>query len=211
MVSGVGEIAFRLYLITEGEGDELCRRVTLALKAISPGMAAVQLRAKHLTGRALFATAERLREITQLYGAPLFINDRLDIALATAADGIHLPGNGLPVSAVRELAPKIFIGSSTHSLSEARAAIEQGANFVTFGPVFATPSKAGMGQPLGMELLARAVTTLRAPVFALGGIDVARASGCAQVGARVACIRAVLGAADPAQAAGDLLRALALK
>ena len=197
----MSRVDFRLYLITDEEiaGDE--PRMEAALGALPPGLAAVQLRARALSGRALLDRALRLRALTHRHGAALLVNDRLDVALAAGADGAHLPVAGLPVAAARALAPGLVLGASTHSLAEARAAQAAGADLVTFGPVFATPSKAAFGAPVGVPALADAVKSLTVPVFALGGIDETTAPSCLTVGARLAAIRAILGAPDPAAAA----------
>lgn len=192
---------FRLYFITEGNGPELGRRIDLALAPLPPGLAAVQLRVKHLDGRLLLDEALHLRELTARRGASLLINDRVDVALAVGADGVHLPGRGLPVGEVRRLAPDLLVGASTHGIDEAERAFAAGAHFVTLGPIWPTPSKAGMGEPLGPEVLATAAARFGARVFALGGVDLERAKICAASGASIACVRAVFGALDPGRAA----------
>lgn len=185
-------------------------RVDAALAALPAGVAAVQLRAKQLDGRALLDAARALGEVTR-GRALLFVNDRVDVALAAGADGAHLPARGLPARAARravEMTGKsLLIGCSTHSLAEARASERSGADFVTFGPVFATASKAAFGPPLGLQALAEGARAVAVPVFALGGVDAQRAPACVERGARVACIGAVLGAADPAAGARLLLAA----
>ena len=201
-------VPFRLYLITDEEIAAGPKRVEAALSAVPRGAAAVQLRARSLDGRALFERALALREVTREHGALLLVNDRLDVALATGADGVHLPVAGLPVAGARRLAPHLLLGASTHTLDEARSAHRAGADFVTFGPVFATPSKAAMGEPTGLPALGAVATALPIPVLALGGVDEGRAAACVAVGAGVACIRAVLGAGDPAAAAAAMWRAI---
>lgn len=148
--------------------------------------------------------------------AALFLNDRLDVALAAGADGVHLPARGLPPSAARRALARssfsrrpLLVGCSTHGLDEARRAAAGGADFVTFGPVWPTPSKAAFGPPLGPAALGEAVGALSIPVFALGGVDAGRAAVCAGLGARVACIGAVLGAADAAAGAREMFAAVA--
>ena len=150
-----------------------------------------------------------MREVTRAAGAPLFVNDRIDLALATGADGVHLPARGLPARPARRAAgAQLMIGASCHSLDEANMQVRGGADFVTFGPVWPTPSKAAFGAPLGPERLAEAVIALSVPVFALGGVDVARAREAVALGARVACIGAALGAPDPAAGARALASAV---
>ena len=200
-------IDFSLYLITDEEIARDPDRVRLALAALPRGFAAVQLRAKSLSARALLSAATVLRAITREAGAALYVNDRADVALAASADGVHLPSHGLSPETVRAFAPALAIGVSTHDRGEVDRAIAGGADFVTFGPVYATPSKATLGEPVGVAALASAVggTAVSFPIFALGGIDAARAHECRKAGARIACIRAILGAPDPAAAARAFL------
>jgi|SRR5579883_681717 len=202
-------VDFALYLIGDEELATLPARLERALGALPSGAAAVQLRAKRATGRALLDAARSLRAITRAHGAKLLVNDRLDVALAAGADGVHLPSRGLPVAEAKRLAPALLVGASTHSLDEARRAVDTGADFVTFGPVWATPSKRGMGEPVGVARLAEAASALPVPVYALGGVDASRAPACAAAGARLACVRAVLDAPSPADAARALLAAVA--
>ena len=191
---------FSLLLITDGFDDETPSRVEAACAALPKGAAAVMLRAKRLDGRALLQAAERLRPVAPI----LLVNDRADVALAAGADGVHLPARGLPPKTVRRFAPAGFIvGCSTHSLIEARMAARGGADYVCFGPVFATGDK---GPPVGVSALAEVAAALSIPVFALGGVDAARAPECVRAGARAACIGAVLG--RPAAAVADGARAL---
>jgi len=195
----------RLLLITDGWDADTARRVEAALAALPAGLAAVQLRAKALSGRALHDAALVLRTITAAHGAPLLVNDRIDVARAAGADGAHLPANGLPTKAARRAAAGdgFLLGASTHSLDELRMA--GAVDYVVFGPVFAA---AGKGPPVGIAALGEAVRAARVPVFALGGVDAVRAAECVRAGARVACIGAVLGAADPAAGARAMAAAL---
>ncbi len=140
-------------------------------QALQGGIKAVQLREKDMSTRDLLALAYRLRELTERYHSRLFINDRVDIALAAGADGVHLGGTGIPVEAARKAAgDRMLIGRSTHGIDEAIEAEKAGADFITFGPVFETPSKRQYGEPLGPELLGKAAGRVSLPVFAIGGI-----------------------------------------
>ncbi|MBL9005320.1 MAG: thiamine phosphate synthase [Myxococcales bacterium] len=170
------------------------------LSAVPAGALALQLRNRTLPTAALLERARSLRALTWRYGAPLLINDRLDVALAVEADGVHLPGQGLPPQIVRRwLGERLLICAAAHSLAEARLLAQAGADAVTLSPIWPTPSKPelpiekGGVQPLGLHVLAQAARSLPVPVFALGGIDrVERVAACAAAGARVACIRALL-------------------
>lgn len=179
-------------------------RLATVLAAVPPGSIAVQLRNRQLPGRALYERAIALRQLTARYAAPLLINDRLDVALAVEADGVHLPGHGLPVQTARSLlGPRRFLCAAAHSLPEARMLLQAGADAITLSPIWPTPSKPwrsprrGDVSPLGLAGLAQAMAELgRActlPIYALGGIDsLPRVTQCAALGARVACLRALL-------------------
>jgi thiamine-phosphate pyrophosphorylase len=133
----------------------------------------VELRERDSTDRECLAWAHEARESLGP-GVPLFVNRRFDVALAAAADGVHLPADGLPVSGVRAHTPRGFrIGVSTHSAEEAAAAVGEGADVVVIGPIFDTPSKRRFGPPLGLDALARLPLRAahRSQIFAIGGID----------------------------------------
>jgi thiamine-phosphate pyrophosphorylase len=197
-----------LYLITDRRQLPAGRTLLDTIEAaLSAGVRMVQLREKDLPARELFTLAQQLRQVSRRYGALLLINDRIDVALAVEADGVHLGGQSLPVAVARQLlGPQRLLGVSTHFRTEIDAAAAAGADFVTFGPVYATPSKAAYGPPQGVEKLRAACAGAPLPVFALGGIDAARCPEVLAAGATgVACIAAVLGARDPAIAVRALL------
>jgi thiamine-phosphate pyrophosphorylase len=209
----LSRIGFDLLFITDGFDARTAARVAAALAALSPGTAAVQLRAKGMGGAALLAAARQIAAVAHAHGGRLLVNDRVDVAGAAAADGVHLPVSGLPVATARQLlGAEPLLGASTHSLAEAEAAWRGGADYVTFGPVYATASKAAYGPPVGLAALAAAVKAAAGrPVFALGGIgDAARAAEVVACGARVACIGAVLGRDDAADGARALARGAGL-
>jgi len=149
------------------------------------GVDAVQVREKDLADRALYDLVRRARERLP-GGCTVLVNGRLDVAIAAGADGIHLPAAGLPVPALRRwadgLGRSVLIGRSTHTAAEVRAARDEGADYVTFGPVYPTPSKAAYGPPPGLEGLRR-VTGLGIPVVALGGVDEENLPAVAAAGA----------------------------
>jgi thiamine-phosphate pyrophosphorylase len=172
-------------------------------EACEAGVRAVQLREKDLPGGELFELATRLREETAPHGAALFVNDRLDIALAAGADGVHCPENGFPPDlagrVIRSAAAKEtkHVGASVHSPEGALRARGQGADFVTFGPVFFTPSKAAWGEPQGLDALEEVCRRVDLPVFAVGGVTAERAAACVERGAAgVAVISAIMTAPD---------------
>jgi thiamine-phosphate pyrophosphorylase len=168
------------------------------------------LREKDLSARDLYALGVRLLKTLAPYKVPLLINDRLDVALALDAAGVHLAGHSLPAARARHLlGPQKLIGVSTHSLAEAQQAAAEGADFVVFGPVFTTPSKIAYGPPQGLQQLAAVVRQVTIPVLAIGGIDHDNLPQVMAAGAHgVAMIRAVLAATDPYEAAQRLHMAL---
>jgi thiamine-phosphate pyrophosphorylase len=177
--------------------------VDVVERALGAGLPAVQLREKDLPGRPLLALAERLRRVTADRGALLFVNDRLDVALAVGADGVHVGERSFPVDVARQLLPGMLVGASVHSVEDVALST---ADFVFFGPVFATPSKTGMGEPQGLERLAEAARAAHVPVLAIGGIEISHVPVVRATGAHgVAVIRAILGADDPGNATAALL------
>jgi thiamine-phosphate pyrophosphorylase len=182
-------------------------------RACDGGLRWVQLREKDMPSGRLLALAEELRAVTAERGAALIINERVDVALAVGADGVHLPANGLPPAVARRLVgEELLVGASTHSLDEARLAADGGADYLCFGPLFYTPSKAAYGPPVGLAALQEVVASLGStvPVLGLGGVKPGNVSEVLEHGARgVALISAVVAAADPAEAARGILREVA--
>lgn len=175
--------------------------------ALAAGVRLVQLREKDLSGRELYERALSFRQETERAGALLIINDRLDIALAAGADGVHLGQDDLPVAAACRLAPDLLIGASTHSLEEALAAQEAGAGYVNIGPIFSTRTKEA-ASPLGPEMIERIAPKLKIPWTTMGGIKASNIGQVVSRGARhPAVITAVTAAPDP-EAAAQELRAL---
>ena len=144
---------------------------------LAAGLGMLQLREKDLSAAQLFPLALQLHQLTRRYNCRLLINDRIDLALAVEADGVHLGGHSLPTAVARELlGPQKLIGVSTHSAAEISQAATAGADFVTFGPVFHTPSKAAFGEPVGLPALCQACSDSPLPVYALGGINLQNAA-----------------------------------
>ena len=204
-------VDFRLYLITDrkvlSSHFSLLSSVEEALKG---GVKAVQLREKDLGTRELLDMAYKMREITNKYKTKLFINDRVDIALSVEADGIHLGQKSMPAYAVRRIVKdKFMIGVSAHSIEEAKQAEEGGADFITLGPVYKTPSKLKYGQPLGVDIIRKAKAEISIPVFAIGGIKENKIKEVMDAGADgIALISGILGAKDIKEKTGEFLRLL---
>ena len=172
----------------------------------------MQLRHRRLAARELKHLGDRLRQITLEHGVGLIVNDRIDVALATNADGVHLPSAGMDVDRARQLVgPDLALGRSVHSINEIRSLVGTGLDYLQYGPVYTTPSKAAYGPPHGEEHFKEALEAAgTTPVVAVGGIDAERAARLAALGAAgVAVIRAVARAEDPTTATRNLLCALA--
>ena len=199
-------IDFRLYLITDRQVTKLPLPQAVRL-ALEGGVRAIQLREKDLPIRELLALAGDLRVVTKEYGAKLFINDRVDVAVAVDADGVHLGTQSMPCSAVRKIIGRNrMIGVSTHSLDEAKNAEAEGADFITFGPVYSTPSKAIFGPPVGLDELKKAKKEVNIPVFGLGGIKSGNLGAVLQANVDgVAVISAILAAPDIQGAAEEII------
>jgi thiamine-phosphate pyrophosphorylase len=195
--------------------EPLLEKIELAAAA---GVDWIQLREKDLSGKqSALLVREALNRVSRLGSRPqaatpklaeIIVNDRLDVALAAEAGGLHLGENSLPVEeakrlllssrAAQGLAHDFLLGVSCHSLEAARSAALSGANYIFFGPVFATPSKAAYGRPQGLERLAAVSSSLNIPVLAIGGITMANVSSCLSAGASgIAAIRLFQDSPDP--------------
>jgi len=230
-------VNFNLYLVTDRHQTDKRPLAAVIEETLKAGVKAVQLREKDLSAKELFDLARSLRGLTSQYRARLFINDRLDIAIAVKADGVHLGQKGFSASDIKQflksalhitplietfrgrhpasLSPqalsgeRFLIGVSAHSREEARKAEEEGADFITIGPVFYTASKAGYGRPLGVEIIKSVKEAVKIPVFAIGGIKLDTISEVVAAGADgIAVISAIIGAKGPGIAAKDLLQAI---
>ena len=188
----------KLYLVTNSdnfESDEIfLDRVALSIKS---GVDIVQLREKNTTSKRFIYLAQRIRELTSHFGAAFIVNDRVDIAEISNADGVHLGQDDIPVSYAREiLGDNAIIGVSTHCPEHAKKAITDGADYIGVGPVFKTPTKPSK-DPVGLEYVKWAADNVNIPFFAIGSIDTANIKEVVEAGAkRVAVIRAIMYADD---------------
>jgi thiamine-phosphate pyrophosphorylase len=189
------QLNFRYYLITDRKACAPRTLTTVLEEACRAGIQAVQLREKDMKDRDLYELATEVRKITARYNTHLFINGRPDIAQAVGADGVHCRENGLSPSVIRQHWPELATGASVHSIGAAKRAEEEEADFLLFGPVFFTPSKATYGDPQGLEKLQAVADAVHLPVFAVGGISSDQVSHCRQAGAAgVGGISAIMGA-----------------
>lgn len=179
----------------------------VARAALEGGATIIQFRDKELDSRALLDLATQLRQLTRARGATFIVNDRVDIALASDADGVHLGQDDLPISAARGiLGPHALIGASATTPPEALAAQQAGASYLGVGPIFPTPSKADAGEAIGLTALTEIRRAVTIPVLAIGGLTCENIPGVIHAGADgIAVISAVAEAPDMAAAAANLL------
>lgn len=201
---------FNLYLITDRNQAGGMRLIDVVEEALKGGVRGVQLREKDLSSRELYELAYEMRKLTNRYDARLIINDRVDIAMAVDADGVHLGLNSLPIHRVRRLiGDSKMIGLSCHNQVNAIMAQEKGANFITFGPVYYTPSKAQYGKPVGVEKLEIVSHLLEIPVFALGGIKRDNITEVIAAGAAgISLVSAIIASDDPRSEAEAMIAML---
>jgi thiamine-phosphate pyrophosphorylase len=201
---------FDLYLVTDRTQTGGRDLLSVVEQALEGGVRAVQLREKDLSGKDLFELAKRTRQLCDRYGAELFINDRVDIAVAVDAAGAQLGKTSIPIATARALlGQRKLIGYSAHSLEEALTAQSKGADFILFGPVYFTPSKAQYGAAQGLDALKKIVEKISLPVYAIGGIKSANVDELRRVGVRgVALISAIISSAQPKDSTESILRLL---
>ncbi len=200
-----------LYLVTDRHQTAGRDIVEVLGQAATAGVSAIQLREKDLDTVEMYRLAETLLAMTRQAGTALLINDRVDVAMALGADGVHLTRKSLPPREVRSLVGShMLIGISCHGLEDVREAVDGGVDFVVLGPIYATPSKAPYGPPLAPGILREARRICPLPILAIGGIVAARVPEVVGAGADgVAAISAVLAAPDPGAATRELLDAVA--
>lgn len=183
-----------LYLVTSPSE----RMFSIVEAALQGGLKLVQYRDKETEDETRLQNAEKLCQLCHRYDALFIVNDRVDLAIATDADGVHLGQKDIPISLARQLlGPQRIIGRSTTNAEEMRRAIDEGADYVGVGPVYETPTKVGKA-PAGLEYVRHAVKNCPIPWFAIGGIDMNNFEDVMSVGAeRVAVVRAIMQAEQP--------------
>lgn len=194
-----------VYVITE---PALADPVESVAQVLAGGAQIVQLRAKHAPTRQLVQWGQAIRALTRQHDTLFIVNDRLDVALAVEADGVHLGQDDLPVPLARKIAGEQFlIGVSAETVEEAQQAEQEGADYLGVGPMFATATKPDAGTPVGPERLRQIKQAVRIPVFGIGGINAENAVQVLAAGADGICvISAVLSAPNPTEATRQLVR-----
>lgn len=183
----------------------------LVEQAMDGGLRAVQVRERDLATLDLFELTRWLLAVVRARDGLVLVNDRIDLALALGADGVHLRADSLPVGVSRRLlGSERLLGASAHSAEDVRRVEAEGADFAVLGPIYETPSKVAYGPPIGLRPLEEAARSVRIPVFAIGGITPARVAEVRRAGAHgVAVVSAILSAASAESAAREFLAALA--
>ncbi|MBI5015464.1 MAG: thiamine phosphate synthase [Deltaproteobacteria bacterium] len=201
----------RLHVLTDVELQTRFSHVELTRLAIDGGADTVQFRQKTGSTRALIETAREMGQLCARAGVTFLVNDRVDVAIAADADGVHLGQSDFPIPLARRLlGPGRIVGGSASTVDEAKQCEAEGADYVGFGPVYPTTSKADAAPAGGLDLLLRVVEAVACPVVAIGGIGEGNAAAVLRAGALgIAVISAVCCRDDPAQAARGLARVLA--
>lgn len=196
--------SLKLYLVTE-ESVPLEQLLTIVEEAIKGGVTCVQLREKTNSGKLFFEKAIKLKELTSQYKVPLYINDRVDIALAVNADGIHVGQEDLPLAEIKRIVPHtMLVGVSAGTVEEAKAAQKDGADYIGVGAVFPTKSKDN-AKLLPDGELERIVDAVSIPIVAIGGIKLENIAEIRDTGiAGVAVVSEIMRAKNPCEAAEAL-------
>ncbi len=199
-------IDWRLYVITDAGLARGRSHQEVIEAAILGGATIVQYRAKDVSTRQMVTEAQVLRELTRRAGVPFIVNDRVDVALAVDADGVHIGQDDMPVALARKLIGDRLLGVSAHSLSEAVQAVQDGADYLGVGPVFATPTKPDAAPPIGIDGLTTIRRQISIPIVAIGGINQTNAAEVIRTGVEgIAVVSAVVAAEDVAAAARQLI------
>lgn len=200
----------RLHVITDQTVQDRFTHAKLAGYAVEGGAGAIQYRDKILGTREAIETARTLKQICSAAGVPLIVNDRVDIAMAVDADGVHLGRKDLPIAAARMLlGPEKIIGGTAGTYEEALQVHEAGADYIGFGHIFPTRSKDKPSPPVGLDTLKEICTRIEIPVIAIGGITQQNVEQVIMAGAfGAAVIGAVCAQKDPEAATAELVSAI---
>lgn len=205
------QLDYSVYLVAQTDAAPAERLLETVAAAVQGGVTLVQLREKNAATGVFVALALKLKTMLDAHNIPLLINDRLDVALACGAHGVHLGQDDMPLALARQiLGPDKIIGISAGNVAEALAAQKGGADYLGVGAIYATPTKADAGTPLGPEGLRAITARVDLPVVAIGGMKAHNTALMRQNGARgVAVVSGIMAAADPARAAREIKQAWA--
>lgn len=195
-----------LYVIADPSVRGKYPLTEVVLRSLEGGATMIQLRDKHQTTRAMIETAKLLLAMAQQFHVPLIINDRVDVALAVNADGVHLGDDDMPIESARQLlGPDTIIGLSAHTIEEAQSAEARGADYLGVGTVFPTGTKTNIKGIIGSEGLKQICSSVAIPCVAIGGINESNAAALKNSGAKgMAVISALLTSVDPQSTAKTL-------
>lgn len=186
-----------LYVVITGQFCAGRSALEVLDACLDAGVRLVQFREKDLEARELYEQALGFREHTRKAGALLIIDDRVDLALAVNADGVHLGRSDLPIEVARRIAPELILGASSHGPEQALAAQNAGASYVNIGPIYATQTKTNTAPPVGPEMIEQVAPLLRVPFTCMGGIKAHNVHALVSRGARhIAVVTAVTAAED---------------
>jgi thiamine-phosphate pyrophosphorylase len=179
----------------------------LAEMALRAGIKIIQFREKRMPTKYMYETAKKIRKLTEDYSALFIVNDRIDIALAVHADGVHVGQEDMPAEAVREISKEMIVGVSAKNVDEAIRAEKDGADYIGAGPVFTTTTKEDAGKDIGLITLEEILKSVRIPVVAIGGINHDNAEMVLKTGCDgVAVISAIANSKNPEKSARDLIK-----
>lgn len=195
-----------LYLVTDRDLSLGRSTVDIVRAAVAGGVTCVQLREKNRPTRQFMAEARAVRDLLAGTATTLIINDRIDVALAVGADGVHLGQTDMSVPDARRLVgPRLLIGVSAECVEDALRAESEGADYIGASPVFPTPTKTDAGPPLGLEGVRRIRAAVSLPMVGIGGVKPGNAAEIIRAGCDgVAVVSAIVSAADPERAAAEL-------
>jgi thiamine-phosphate pyrophosphorylase len=198
---------YSVYLVTDRQLSRNRTTREIVAAAIKGGVSCVQLREKNCSTREFIEEALAIRELLSIHGIPLIINDRVDVALAVNADGVHLGQTDMPHNMARQLVPKdMIIGISAESLSDAIAAQQDGADYIGVSPIYTTPTKRDTAPPLGLDGLQKIRAAVDTPLVGIGGLNADNAKEVIRNGADgVAVVSAIVAAENPSAATRNLV------
>ena len=205
-------VDYSVYLVTDRELARGRTTLEIAGAAIRGGVSCIQLREKMCSTREFIDESLAIRSLLARHGIPLIINDRVDVALAVKADGIHLGQKDMPCSMARQLIPEnMIVGISVESLDDAIAAQKDGADYLGVSPIYPTPTKTDTAQPLGLEGLRSIRSEVDLPLVGIGGLNADNVAAVIHNGADgVAVVSAIVAADDPEAATRDLIEIVRL-